>query len=51
MSDFIITLLIAILMIVFGYFAGRHAGRIEYFEGRIECKQAFEIIECKKVKK
>lgn len=33
------------------YFTGKHAGYEEYFKGQIECKQAFEIIECKKIKK
>lgn len=50
MMDFIAVLVIAFLIGMASFFVGRHVGYEEYFKGQIECKQAFEIIECKKVK-
>lgn len=50
MIDFIAAAFIVFVVSTATYFTGKHVGHEEYFKGQIECKQAFEIIECKKVK-
>ncbi len=50
MMDFIVVAFIVFVVSMATYFIGKHDGYAEYFKGQIECKQAFEIIECKKVK-
>lgn len=50
MMDFIAAAFIVLSISTATYYTGKHAGHEEYFKGQIECKQAFEVIECKKVK-
>ena len=47
---FFASIFFAFIVATATYFTGKHEGYAEYFKGQIECKQAFEIIECKKVK-
>lgn len=50
MMDFIAVAFLVFVVSMATYFTGKHAGYEEYFKGRIECKQAFELVECKRIK-
>ena len=45
--DLIMIIFVVTIISMSGYFFGKQAGYKEYFKGQVECKQAFEIIECR----
>lgn len=49
--DFLFPVFLAAVVGLAAYFTGKHAGYEAYFKGQVECKQAFELIECKKLTK
>lgn len=49
--DFLFPLFLAAIVGLAAYNVGKHAGYEDYFKGKIECKQAFELVECKKLTK